>query len=65
MTRPPGGVTAAPRKANGSGSIKVVYLTTGEARYHARLHNKYLGSFESRRDAQKAIDDAMAKEQER
>jgi hypothetical protein len=51
------------RGANNSGHIRVVRLATGEARYHALLRNVFLGSFETRARALRAIEDAKGVKQ--
>lgn len=55
--RPKPGGSRAP---NHSGSVRLKTLVSGELRYHARLYNKFLGSFLTRREAQAAIDAARA-----
>lgn len=49
------------RGANNSGYIRIMRLSTGELRYHARLQNKWLGSFETRARALRAIEDAQGR----
>lgn len=55
MTKP-GGF----RRPNKTGGIQAKPMASGELRYHARLDAKFLGSFESRAQAQAAIDKARA-----
>lgn len=45
------------RGPNGTGYIRRVQRASGEVRYEARLRNEWLGSFESRAQAQAAIDE--------
>ena len=47
------------RRANGLGSIRVKRLASGEARYETRYRMRYLGSFETRAEAQRALDAAI------
>jgi hypothetical protein len=60
MSRQP--VQVGTRRAAKTGSVIVVPMSTGELRYHARLHEKYLGSFETRAAAQRAIEAALAEQ---
>lgn len=45
------------RGGNDTGYIRMVMTDSG-ARYHARLRNKWLGSYETRAEAQRAINNA-------
>lgn len=47
----PGGA----RAGNNSGSIQTKELASGELRYHVRLRNKFLGSFQTRAEAERAL----------
>lgn len=49
---------AAHHRRGGNGYIRSV-VTAGERRYHAYLRSKFLGSFETRARAQRAVDDAL------
>ena len=53
MSRPPqpGGA----RAANNSGNIQARELASGELRYHARFRKKFLGSFCTRAEAERAV----------
>jgi hypothetical protein len=52
----PGGL----RRPNHTGNIRVKTLVTGELRYHAKLGSRWLGSFETRREAERALAEARA-----
>jgi hypothetical protein len=52
----PGGV----RRPNNTGCIRPRLLASGARRYHTNLRGKYLGCFETRAEAQRAIDAALA-----
>lgn len=52
----PGGA----RAANDAGSIQIKPLASGELRYHARLRAKFLGSFCTRAEAERAVARARA-----
>lgn len=47
----PGGI----RASNNSGNIQARELASGELRYHARYRGKFLGSFQTRAEAERAI----------
>ena len=51
------------RGANNTGYIRRVQRSSG-IRYEARLRNRWLGSFETRDGAQRAIEQAKAARQE-
>lgn len=50
------------RRANHAGGIQIKPMVSGELRYHARLGPRFLGSFETRAMAQRAIDAATLAE---
>lgn len=43
------------RKPSGSGGVRKSRLVTGEARYQAAIDGRYIGTFDTRAEAERAI----------
>lgn len=56
-------VAGGQRRPNASGHVKPKALASGEMRYQARLGTRYLGTFDTRAQAQLAIEAAQRAEQ--